>query len=395
MTRDPSKLRWVVDDAIPLTPLLHRIIGEVVCLPGRDISAAVVRDADVLLVRSITPVDERLVAGSRLRFIGTATAGHDHIDAEAMDRLGITWCYAPGCNAVSVVEYVLSAIALAGQLKCILAGAPVGIIGLGEVGTRLGQKLARLGCDVVGYDPLRAHWPECVRRAALDEVLCQPVVTLHAALHDEAEHPSHGLIDATKAELMCLAAKRRGERGLFINAGRGDLMTQEALDILLSSSMSIVLDTWPGEPLLGEAVLRQAGWVSPHIAGHSVTAKKRGADMLAQSVARWSGIEIMALIDDVDDRAARSLDMRLMRDVAIADAAEWLEAFLIGQSTLQREDVRLRRSANPDLSAGKFDDLRRTYQQPTEWTGQTFRMSDQSGSVSAMTERLGITVVKE
>ena len=387
MTRDPSKLRWVVDDAIPLTPRLHRIIGKVVCLPGRDISAEVVCDADILLVRSTTPVDERLVAGSRLSFIGTATAGHDHIDAEAMDRLGITWCSAPGCNAVSVVEYVLSAIAVAGQLKSILAGASVGIIGLGQVGTRLGQKLARLGCDVVGYDPLRAHWPDCVRRAALDEVLCQPVVTLHAALHAEREHPSHGLIDATRAKLMCLAAKSRGERGLFINAGRGDLITQEALDILLSSSMSIVLDTWPGEPLLGEAVLRRVSWVSPHIARHSATAKNRGADMLAESVARWSGSEIMALTDDFDDRAARSLDMGLM-----LDGAEWLEAFLIGQSTLQREDIRLRRSANPDLSAGKFDDLRRTYQQPTEWTGQAFRMTNLSESVSTMTERLGITV---
>ena len=131
-----TDLCWVIDEAIPLTPALTPLLGNVRLLPGRDIGPAVVENADVLLVRSVTQVDETLLAGSAVRFVGTATAGVDHLDVAALARLDIPWASAPVSNATAVVEYVLSAIAMSGYFESILCGAPVGIVGLGAVGGR-------------------------------------------------------------------------------------------------------------------------------------------------------------------------------------------------------------------------------------------------------------------
>ena len=106
MKAAPDQLRWVIDDVIPHTAALRALMGDVTILPGRDITPDTICDADILLVRSITPVNESLLAGSSVQFVGTATAGVDHFDIEAIERLGISWSAAPGSNAVSVVEYV-------------------------------------------------------------------------------------------------------------------------------------------------------------------------------------------------------------------------------------------------------------------------------------------------
>ena len=119
-----TDLCWVIDEAIPLTPALTPLLGNVRLLPGRDIGPAVVENADVLLVRSVTQVDETLLAGSAVRFVGTATAGVDHLDVAALARLDIPWASAPGSNATAVVEYVLSAIAMSGYFEVNLVRRP-------------------------------------------------------------------------------------------------------------------------------------------------------------------------------------------------------------------------------------------------------------------------------
>ena len=245
MRAAPDQLKWVVDDVIPHTAALKALMGEVTILPGRDITPATISDADILLVRSITPVNASLLAGSSVQFVGTATAGVDHFDIEAIERLGVTWAAAPGSNAVSVVEYVLCALATAGWFERILGGSPVGLVGLGQVGERLAHRLMHLGCEVLAYDPLRSDWPSDIRRAELEEILCQPVISLHANLHDQGSHASRGLLDADQAERMITALSKRKGGGLFINAGRGDLMTLEALTRLVGSPWTVILDTWP------------------------------------------------------------------------------------------------------------------------------------------------------
>jgi len=393
----PDQLKWVVDDVIPQTAALKALMGEVTILPGRDITPATISDADILLVRSITPVNESLLAGTSVQFVGTATAGVDHFDIEAIERLGVTWAAAPGSNAVSVVEYVLCALATAGWFERVIAGSSVGLVGLGQVGGRLAHRLMNLGCEVLAYDPLRSDWPSDIRRAELEEVLCQPVVSLHANLHDQGAHPSRGLLDAGRAEQMVAAISKREGGGLFINAGRGDLMTLEALSRLVDSPWTVVLDTWPGEPSLSADLLSRCDWVSPHIAGHSIKARENGSDLLAAAVASWAGVEVLALLEPLEqvDSAGAVEVPSAERGPVDSEVTAWMTKFLGQQSILPRENRRLREAAKGGLSSVEFDQLRKSYQQPAEWTGQPIIITAGNDGLRAGAERLGLNVTSE
>jgi len=397
MRAEPDQLRWVVDDVIPHTAALRALMGDVTILPGRDITLDTICDADILLVRSITPVNESLLAGSSVQFVGTATAGVDHFDIEAIERLGISWSAAPGSNAVSVVEYVFCALATSRWFERVMSGCPVGLVGLGQVGERLARRLSYLGCQVLAYDPLRADWPSDIRQAELEEILRQPVISLHANLHDQGAHASRGLLDADRAGQMVAALSKRDEGGLFINAGRGDLMTLEALSRLVESPWTVILDTWPGEPSLGADLLSRCDRVSPHIAGHSIKARENGSDLLAAAVARWAGVEAPDLPDFMDQGGSVSTfeTMSTERGATDSEATRWMTEFLCQQSILPREDARLREAGKAGLSSIEFDHLRKSYQQPAEWTGQHVTIPGSDVGLRAAAERLGLKVASE
>ncbi len=397
MKAAPDQLKWVIDDVIPHTAALQALMGDVTVLPGRDITSATISDADILLVRSITPVNESLLAGSSVQFVGTATAGVDHFDIEAIERLGVVWSAAPGSNAVSVVEYVLGALATCGWLDRVISGCPVGLVGLGQVGERLARRLVHLGCQVLAHDPLRAGWPSDIHRVELDEILRQPVISLHADLHDQDAHASRGLLNADRAGQMIAALSEREDGGLFINAGRGDLMTIEALSRLVDSPWTVVLDTWPGEPSLSAELLSLCDWVSPHIAGHSIKARENGSDLLAEAVARWAGVEVATSTELVNQDGSAVTGQLPSAECAAADSevTAWMVEFLRQQSILPREDARLREVAAAGLTSSEFDQLRKSYQQPAEWTGQCVTIPVSDGGQRAAAERLGLEVASE
>ena len=397
MRAAPDQLKWVVDDVIPHTAALQALMGEVTILPGRDITPATISDADILLVRSITPVNESLLAGTSVQFVGTATAGIDHFDIEAIERLGVAWSAAPGSNAVSVVEYVLCALATAGWFERVMSGSPVGLVGLGQVGERLARRLSHLGCQVLAYDPLRVDWPSDIRRAELEEILCQPVISLHANLHDQGAHASRGLLDADQAERMITALSKQEGGGLFINAGRGDLMTLDALTRLVDSPWTVILDTWPGEPSLSADLLSRCDWVSPHIAGHSIKARENGSDLLAAAVARWASVEAPAPHELLDqDGLGITVEIpSAERGATDSEVTGWMTEFLRQQSILPRENARLRDAAKGGLASVEFDRLRKSYHQPAEWTGQPVTIAAGNDGLRAGAERLGLKVTSE
>ena len=396
MRAAPDQLKWVIDDVIPHTAALKALMGDVAVLSGRDITPATISEADILLVRSITPVNESLLAGTSVQFVGTATAGVDHFDIEAIERLGVAWSAAPGSNAVSVVEYVLCALATAGWFERVMAGCPVGLVGLGQVGERLARRLSDLGCQVLAYDPLRVDWPSGIRRVEMEDILRQPVISLHANLHDQSAHASRGLLDADRAEQMVAALSKREGGGLFINAGRGDLMTLEALSQLVDSPWTLILDTWPGEPSLSADLLSRCDWVSPHIAGHSIKARENGSDLLAAAVARWAGVDAPALPEPFEPVGFESSrEINGARGDMNRDVTEWMTEFLRQQSILPREDARLREAAAAGLTSVEFDQLRKSYQQPAEWTGQRVTITAGSDGLRAAAAQLALKVASE
>lgn len=340
-------LKIVADQNIPRVEAWFAGLGEVVTVPGRTLDAATVRDADILLVRSVTRVDQALLGGSRVRFVGTATIGTDHLDLGWLAGQGIAVASAPGSNADSVVEYVLSALAAVdGVLEGLLAGGSVGIVGLGNVGGRLLQRLRRLGIRAYGHDPLLTATPERPLYR-LEQVLAADVVSLHTPLTRGGPHPTWHLLNA-----KALARLRPG--AMLLNSGRGAVIDNPALARLLTrrGDLRVALDVWEGEPAIDAGLLGLVTLGTPHIAGYSSDGKLAGVGMVLAACCRHLGLPLPPL-PAVESAPALQLDPAL-RGVAL------LRAALLGSYDIREDDRRLR-AAYADGGAVAFDVLRRDY----------------------------------
>ena len=260
--------------------------GDLVLLPGRRITADDVRHADALLVRTVTRIDQALVEGSTLKFVGSATSGIDHVDTGCLAAAGIAFRYAPGCNADAVVNYILAALAWLGQVhKEDWRRRTVGIIGAGQVGGRLARVLGALGMDVAIYDPLLAPTHSlALQQVSLEAVLSRGLVTLHVPLTFGGPFPTFHMLDNDRLSLLDADA-------ILINAARGEVVDNAALDTLLAQRprQRVVLDTWEGEPAIRPTLLDKVTIGTPHIAGYSMLGKRNGtAAVLAGFCAHFS-----------------------------------------------------------------------------------------------------------
>lgn len=340
-------LKIVADQNIPRVREWFAPLGEVRMVAGRTLDASAVSDADILLVRSVTRVDAGLLAGSRVRFVGTATIGTDHLDLAWLAQRGIAVANAPGSNATSVVEYVLSALAAVDDvLERLLAGAQVGIVGLGNVGGRLLQRLQRLGIRVIGHDPLLPASSGLPLRA-LDEVLASAVVCLHTPLTREGPHPTRHLLGPA-----ALARLRPG--ALLLNAGRGAVIDNRALAGILAQGRDLrtVLDVWEGEPAIDAGLLAAVTLGTPHIAGYSSDGKLAGTRMMLEACCRHLGVPV-----PLPAEPEPPLPLRL--DPALR-GADLLRAALLACYDVRADDRRLR-EAYAGGGVAAFDALRKDY----------------------------------
>lgn len=281
-------MKIVADENIPLLMECFGAMGEVVALPGRNISPEDVQDADALLVRSVTKVSRQLLENSSLKFVGTATAGFDHIDREYLASRGIAFSHAPGCNATAVVEYVLAALDILAERDGFeLRDRTVGIIGKGQVGGRLYQMMERLGVEVCACDPwLALEEDNGGRYVSVDKLVeCSDVICLHTPLVIDGPYPTHYLIGEQQ-----LKAMKPGT--VLINAGRGPVIDNAALNQCLGErdDLTVVLDVWEHEPDADPELMARVDIATPHIAGYSLDGKIRGTEMIYKALCQHFGL---------------------------------------------------------------------------------------------------------
>jgi len=277
-------LKIIADSALQGVTEAFARFGDLTTLPGRAIDAAAVRDADVLLVRSVTPVTANLIASSRLKFVATATSGFDHLDTAALDAAGIRWAHAPGCNAVAVAEYVAGCLALLAQESGqSLQGKTLGIMGLGQTGSRVAAMADALGMVVHGFDPFveETGWQKV---PDADALLDCDVLSLHVPLVKGGQYPTHHWLDAKR-----LARLKPGT--WLINACRGAVVDNAALlQHLQQHDRPVVLDVWENEPAPDLRLLDKVRIATPHIAGYSQAGKQRGLQMIYRAFCLWQGV---------------------------------------------------------------------------------------------------------
>jgi erythronate-4-phosphate dehydrogenase len=278
-------MKIVADENIPFVMEAFSSLGEVFLKKGREIKAEDVREADVLLVRSVTRVDRRLLHGSRVFFVGTATSGTDHVDKGYLQSRGIAFFDAAGSNATSVAEYVVAALLeYAFFSNCDLAGKGIGIIGVGHVGSRVCEMARALGMETVLNDPPRRQQSGLSIFRPLHEALECDVVTLHVPLVLEGDWPTRGL-----AERAFFSHIKEG--AFFINTSRGEVVEEAVLrEAIAAGRLSFAcLDVWAGEPNISRQTLQAVSIGTPHIAGYSYDAKVRGTEMIYRALCNTLG----------------------------------------------------------------------------------------------------------
>jgi erythronate-4-phosphate dehydrogenase len=282
-----TPLRIIADENMPLVDETFGQFGTIKKLPGRQISASDCHEADILLVRSVTKVNASLLKGSSVKFVGTATIGTDHLDQEWLSQNGIVHVSAPGCNADSVAEYVVSCLAklnLEGKID--LSHLRVGIVGAGNVGQRVANRMNILGIPHLQYDPPRAKIDPLFSSCALKDLLSCGVICCHAPLTRHGEHLSfHMLGEAFLAQCP--------DDTIIISAGRGEVIDFEALKKHLPR-LTCCLDVWEPEPEVQLEVLAHATIATPHVAGYSLQSKWRGTTMLYDAYCTLNKIKIQS-----------------------------------------------------------------------------------------------------
>ncbi len=397
-------LRLVVDDAIPWHREAFGSLGQLQPRPGRAIDNAVLRDADVLIVRSVTRVDPALLRGTQVRFVGSATAGEDHIDRAGLEAAGITVARAPGCNAQAVADYVVAALALARHARTGAPPGPVGVIGLGHVGRRTTRALRALGYHVLACDPPLADRqaralpiddpdPSLANLARFERLVSLPelvesavILTVHVPLHSGGDHPTAHLLDAE-----VLAGLRHGQ--LVINTCRGGVVDDEALeDWVTHSHTHALLDVWENEPTPRPGLLRGPGaarLATPHIAGYTLEGKVAATRMVHRALCRWLGrapdFDGHAALGPVGGRPLHCDD-----PTAPHDWRPWVEAAV----PLTPDDRRLRGLLvrPPQARAAGFEALRRGYALRRELSAFRIRDAPLDAATHGHLSALGIAV---
>jgi erythronate-4-phosphate dehydrogenase len=290
----------VADENIPLLEQFFSEFGEIRKVAGRTMTSEDVKDADILLVRSVTKVNEALIANSPVKFIGTCTIGTDHIDLGYLEALNqqrsannqqtIAFSSAPGCNAEAVVDYVLSAVSvLIDKRDQIFQDISVGIIGVGNVGLRLRGRLEAMGVTVIAVDPFKAA-EDVGELSSLDDALKADVVSLHipiTSIEEAAEHATYHLINEQRLQQM-------QPNACLINTCRGSVVDNTALKAHMDQheGFESIIDVWEGEPNLDLQLMNRCMLATPHIAGYSLDGKMRGTEQVYQACCQTFGLPI-------------------------------------------------------------------------------------------------------
>ena len=278
-------MRIFVDRNIPLAASACRDLGEVVLLETTDFSRAAVRDADVLVIRSETRVGPALLEGSKVQFVGTATIGTDHIDTAYLASRGIGFASAPGSNANSVKEYVLSALlTLSSWGGFRLRNMTIGIVGVGNIGGRLAQMCVALGMNVLLNDPPLARHSGDPKYLPLDALMDADIVTLHVPLTAAGPDATISLFDEPR-----IAAMKGGS--ILLNTARGPVVDARALAgaIRTRHLSAAVIDVWEGEPEIDVELLKLVTLGTAHIAGYSLDGKVQEMKIIRSAICKHFG----------------------------------------------------------------------------------------------------------
>lgn len=345
-------LKIIVDENIAFADRAFNSLGKVELVPGRSISNQLIKDADILIVRSITKVDRDLLRNTKVKFVGTATIGTDHIDLDYLKENKIVFADAKGCNAYSVAEYVIAALTnLAVKLNLTLRDKSIGIIGVGNIGSKVAGFTTALGMDVILNDPPLKRLGDTRIFAELDQIFECDIVTLHVPLNLTGEDKTFHLFDFEKL-------KKLKTNSILINTSRGAVINNsDLLKVIDKKHLNVVLDVWENEPDVNIELLKKIQIGTPHIAGYSYEGKVNGTKMIYDSLCNFLGAENTFSFDlQVPENSVLSIQKS-------GSIEERLNKLISNVYSITKDDLRMREMINmPYEKRGiDFDKQRKNY----------------------------------
>jgi erythronate-4-phosphate dehydrogenase len=374
-------MKFIIDDKIPYIQGALEPFGEVLYLSGPKTTSEIAKDADAIITRTRTMCNEALLAGSTVKMIATATIGFDHIDTSYCERVGIHWTNAPGCNSKSVEQYIASALfVLAGEKGFELKGKTIGVVGVGQVGSKVARVCEVLGMKVLLNDPPRAREEGLANFCSLEKIKAEAdIITLHVPLNLHGEDATFHLAD----NRFFHSLKRNP---ILINSCRGEVLdTQAAKQAVLEKRISgMVVDCWENEPMLDLELLKLVDLATPHIAGYSKDGKANGTSMSIQALSRFFGLGI-------DDWTAKQIELPENTLIEL-DGAFLTDEAILAKAVLATYDIRVDDAAlrrKPEL----FEKWRGDYPVRREFPVYSIRCRNVSKETQVKLKSLGFNLL--
>ena len=370
-------IRIIADDKIPFLKGVLEPYAEIGYYPGKEITPDLVRYADALLIRTRTKCTKELLQHSGVKFIGTATIGYDHIDTKYCNRHGIKWINAPGCNSSSVHQYVAAALfKLSHEFRFSLGDKTLGIIGVGNVGSRVEKLAGLLGMKVLLNDPPRARREGNDKFTDIDSLLKESdIITLHVPLNIVGEDKTFHMINERRLKKV-----RKG--AWLINSSRGEVADTMSLKRALDSGRlsGAVIDVWEHEPDFDLELMHRAFLATPHIAGYSTDGKANGTAMVISALSEFFGIPLKDWYPEslpIPENAVISIDGRgKTYEEIVREAVEHTY-------NISEDDLRLR------FSPSDFEKQRGDYPVRREFTAYSLRLENANKQITGKLSQLG------
>ncbi len=373
-------IRIIADDKIPFLKGVLEPYAEVTYLPGNQINKNSISGTDALLIRTRTKCNQELLSGTQVKFIGTATIGFDHIDTEYCEKNGIKWTNAPGCNSTSVQQYIASALLrISGESGFSLKDKTIGIVGVGNVGSKVHNLADALGMNVILNDPPRARKEGKKTFSSLDHLLNESdIITLHVPLNLDGQDKTYHLFDS---EIF----GRIKKGSWFINSSRGEVVETEALKDALGGEKiaAVVIDVWEREPEIDIPLMHMSFLATPHIAGYSADGKANGVSMIVKDLCEsfdiplgdWYPYEIPSPSEPV-----------LTIDCSGKSTEEILRRAVFHTYNIIEDDIRLR------FDPTRFEKERENYPVRREFSSYTIDLKDGNEEITKLLKSLGFKV---
>jgi erythronate-4-phosphate dehydrogenase len=373
-------MKIIIDNKIPYIKGALEPFADVVYLPGSETTPEHVKNADAIVTRTRTICNEKLLTGSTVKFIATATIGYDHIDADYCSRAGVAWTNAPGCNSKSVEQYIASTLIVLSQEQGFkLEDKTIGIVGVGNVGSKVAKLCELLGMRVLLNDPPRARVEGNEGFVCLDEILEKAdIITLHTPLNMDGEDKTFHLADGS------LFSKTK-RNPVIINSCRGEVVDTESLKDALKDGVvsGAVIDCWEHEPLIDTELLNLTILATPHIAGYSKDGKANGTSMSVQALSRFFNL-------GVDDWQCQNIELPNSVEIKVdgRDKSEQqiFEEAILATYDIREDDNRLRNSVET------FEKQRGDYPVRREFTSYKIYTKNISGNIVEKLKLMGFNI---